>query len=253
MKKKLKLKQRRKIDKISLYVVVIILVFMSIILGLGYLNKKISPILLNYAELETRKLSNIIINRALTKQLASGIDIENLFNIIQNKDGEIQTVDFNAAIVNKVLNTTTSIIQINLKAIQEGRVDFAELPEDINADFDKEKLKRGIVYEIPIGVVTGNAFLSNLGPKIPVKLNIIGDVMSNIRTQIQAYGINNALIEVFVHIEITEQVNIPLMSKRVTVSSDIPIAVKLIQGKVPTYFSNNGITKDSNIFSIPME
>lgn len=252
MKKKLKLKQRRKIDKIPLYLTVIILLFMSIIIGLMYINKKISPILLNYAEIETRKLSTIIINRAITKQIANGIEIDQLFTVIQNKDGEIQTVDFNPIIVNKMLSTITNVVQVNLKAIQEGKIDYVELPEDIAIEYDKEKLKKGIVYEIPIGSITGNAFLSNLGPKIPVKLNVIGSVTSNIKTNINSYGINNALIEVFVYIEVSEQVNIPFMSKRVTVSSLVPVALKLIQGKVPSYYGGS-ISKDSNIFTIPIE
>lgn len=221
-------------------------------MGLVYLNSKISPALLNYAEIETKKLSSIIINKAITKQISNDIDIESLFTVIQDKDGEIQSVDFNPIIVNKVLSTITSVVQTNLKAVEEGKIEFVEFPEGINIELDKNKLKKGIIYEVPLGVATGNAFLSNLGPRVPVKLNVIGDAISNIRTDVTPYGINNALIQIFVHIEVSEQVNIPFMSKRITVSSDVPVALKLVQGKVPTYYGGT-ISKDSNIFSIPIE
>ncbi len=252
MRKKIKMRRKRKIDKLSLYIIVIILLIMSIIMGLVFVNKKFSPVLLNYAEIETRKLSTMIINRAITKQLANGIEVDKLFNVIKNNDGDIQSVDFNPAIVNKVLSTTTNIVQLYLRAIEQGNIDLLELSDDISLDVGKEKLKKGIIYEIPIGVVTGSSILSNLGPRIPVRLNIIGDVVSNIRTEIRPYGINNALVEVFVHIQVSEQVNIPFMSKRILVSSDIPVAMKLIQGRVPTYYGS-GITTDSNIFTIPIE
>jgi sporulation protein YunB len=251
MRKRIKLKRIIKIDKISIYIIVIILVFMSIITGLSYINKKVSPILLNRAEEETKNLSNMIINKALIEQLSEGIDIENLFTIIQNKDGEIQTVDFNSIVVNKVLSTTTSVVQKNLKAIEKGDLKSIQYKDSI--EVDDENLKKGIIYEIPIGVITNNAFLSNLGPRIPVKINIIGNVISTIKTNITPYGINNALVEVLVHIEVSEQVNIPFTSKNTVVSTDIPVAVKLIQGKVPTYYGSNGLTKESNIFSIPIE
>jgi len=206
---------------------------------------------MNYAEVETKKLSSIIINRAVNKQLANGMNTDDMFNIIKNSSGEIQSIDFNPAIVNKVLNTTTNVVLVNLKAIEEGKIDFIELP-DILINTDEEKIKNGIIYEIPMGVVTNNPVFSNLGPRIPVKLNVIGNVESNVKTNIKEYGINNALIEVYIEIKVTEQINIPFMSKRVTVISNIPVALKVMQGTVPKYYGGN-LSKESNILSIPME
>jgi sporulation protein YunB len=252
--RRIKIKKRRKIDKISTLVVVIILLFLSIVIFLGYINTKLSPILLDFAELETAKLANLIINRAVTKQIANGIDIDKLFSMIQNKDGEIQTIDFNPTIVNKVLNMTTNAVHTSLKAVEQGNIDMIEVPDDIIIEYDKKKLKKGIVFDIPLGAVSGNAFLSNLGPRIPVKLNLIGSVASNIKTNISQYGINNALIEVYVKIEVTEKINLPLASKDVTVSSDIPIAMKIVQGKIPSYYNaNNGLNQNSPIFTLPAE
>jgi len=215
------------------------------------IGRKTSPILMNYAEVETKKLSSIIINRAVNKQLANGMNTDDMFNIIKNSSGEIQSIDFNPAIVNKVLNTTTNVVLVNLKAIEEGKIDFIELP-DILINTDEEKIKNGIIYEIPMGVVTNNPVFSNLGPRIPVKLNVIGNVESNVKTNIKEYGINNALIEVYIEIKVTEQINIPFMSKRVTVISNIPVALKVMQGTVPKYYGGN-LSKESNILSIPME
>ena len=206
---------------------------------------------MNYAELETKKLSSIAINRAVNKQLANGMNIDEMFNIIKNDNGEIATIDFNPAIVNKVLNTTTNVVLINLKAIEEGNIDFIELP-DILISNAKDKLKNGIIYEIPLGTITNSGFLSNLGPKIPIKLNIIGSVESNVKTNIKEYGINNALVEIYIRISVTEQINVPFISKRVTVTSDIPVALKVIQGSVPKYYGGT-LSKQSNIFSIPIE
>ena len=251
--KRIKLKKKRKFDKINTIIIVIILLFLSIIMALGYLNNKLSPTLLDFAELETSKLANLIINRAVTKQIANGIDIDKLFSMVQNNAGEIQTIDFNPTIVNKVLNMTTNAVHTSLKAVEQGNIDMIELPDDILIEYDKKKLKRGIVFEIPLGAVTGNAFLSNLGPKVPVKLNLIGSVASNINTKISQYGINNALIEVFVKIEVTEKVNLPLSSKSITVSSDIPIAMKIVQGKIPEYYSSNGLSQNSSSFILPIK
>ena len=218
--------------KKNIFIATLIMCVIITIIVLKIISIRVSPILMNYAELETKKLSSIVINRAVNKQLANGMNIDEMFNIIKNDNGEIATIDFNPAIVNKVLNTTTNVVLINLKAIEEGNIDFIELP-DILISNDKDKLKNGIIYEIPLGTITNSGFLSNLGPKIPIKLNIIGSVESNVKTNIKEYGINNALVEIYIRISVTEQINVPFISKRVTVTSDIPVALKVIQGSVP--------------------
>ena len=237
--------------KKNIFIATLIMCVIITIIVLKIISIRVSPILMNYAELETKKLSSIAINRAVNKQLANGMNIDEMFNIIKNDNGEIATIDFNPAIVNKVLNTTTNVVLINLKAIEEGNIDFIELP-DILISNDKDKLKNGIIYEIPLGTITNSGFLSNLGPKIPIKLNIIGSVESNVKTNIKEYGINNALVEIYIRISVTEQINVPFISKRVTVTSDIPVALKVIQGSVPKYYGGT-LSKQSNIFSIPIE
>lgn len=236
--------------KRNLFVGTILITLVISFIMLNVINRIISPILFNYTELEMQKISTTIINRAVNKQLANNININELFYIIKSPTGEIQTIDFNPSVVNKVLNTTTNVVLVNLKAIEEGNIDLIELPEILIGK--ENNLKKGIVFELPIGAFTNNTFLSNLGPKIPIKLNVISGVESNIDTSIKEYGINNALIEVYVDVSVTLQVNIPFISKRVKVESKIPIAMKVIQGIVPKYYGGN-FQEKSNILSIPIE
>ena len=100
------------------FISILIFCLITTFVLLKIISIKVSPIIMNYAELETKKISSIVINRAVNKQLANGMDIEEMFNIVRNENGEIATIDFNPAIVNKVLNTTTNVVLINLKAIE---------------------------------------------------------------------------------------------------------------------------------------
>lgn len=250
--KRIKLKKIKKFDKINTIVVVIILLIVSIIMVLSYINSKLSPILFDFAELETTKLANLIINRAVAKQVTNDLDMEELFYTNQNNDGEIQTIDFNPSIVNKVLNTITNSIHLSLKAIESGNLDMIEIPDSVLIEYDKDKIKKGIVFEVPLGATFKNTFLANLGPRIPVRLNLIGSINSNINTKISQYGINNALIEVSVRVEVVEKMILPLVSKDTTIVVNIPIALKIIQGRVPSYYAG-GLNQNSPIFSIPIK
>ena len=106
-----------------------------------------------------------------------------MYNVIQNKDGEIQTIDFNPVIVNKFLSSTTSIVSNNLKKIEKGKINDISF---INSEeYNIKNLKNGVISEIPMGIISNNVLLSNIGPKIPVKLNLIGNVVSSVETTVR--------------------------------------------------------------------
>lgn len=252
MKKKIHLKRRKKSSRINILIITLGIVFAVVFFLLNVISNKITPILLETAELEIGKFSTIVINKAIAQVLEDKINTEELFDTIVSNNGDIQTVDFNPIIVNQVLNVATSVVQNHLKLLEEGNLDAVgiydmELPEE-----RVEKLKKGIIATIPIGVITQNALLSNIGPSIPIRLHYIGDVNSNITTKITQYGINNALVEIGVKLQMTAQIILPFITDKMVLECDIPIAIKMIQGTVPNYYGS-GLIKDSSLYSIPLE
>lgn len=248
MKKTMNLRKKIVIKKINLLIFSFVLVFIIIILLFKIINERINPILFDYATLESRKFASIIINKAIEKNVATDLVIEDLYIVSKKENNEITSVDFNPAIVNKVLTKVTSSVQMNLKNLEEGNLDLLEASDDVLIYYDKENLKKGIIFRIPSGIVFNNSLLTNIGPKIPVRFTLIGDVLSGINTKVTNYGINNALLEVSVNIKLTLKVILPISTKEVNVETNVPIAIKMIQGNVPNYYSNG---LNSN-FSIPL-
>ena len=82
---------------------------------------------------------------------------------------------------------------------------------------------------------------------------MVGNVVSSIETSISNYGINNAIVEVYAKVEVTEEVIIPFQTKRIKVVNNVPIAIKIIQGNVPDYYSDGKLNSSSNILSLPIE
>ncbi|MFA5602786.1 MAG: sporulation protein YunB [Bacilli bacterium] len=247
------LKRKKKKSRVSKIIITTILSIILAFNAISYVNKKITPYLLDYASLETQKIANLIINKAITKQvITDNVEVDKLFTIVQDSSGNIQSIDFNSIVVNDILSSISDLIQDNLIAVEQGKIDIIKDSENIFSEYDKRKLKKGIIYEVPLLAYTGNTFLANIGPKIPVRLNLVGNVSSNIDTKIEPYGINNALLEILIHVEVSEQIILPIASKKITIDNDIPIAIKMIQGSVPRYYQN-GITNSSPIFSLPLE
>lgn len=231
----MKLKKRK--NKKPIIIIIMILISFLII---QYINKQISPKLTHYASLEIRKLSNLIITKSLKTESLEKLNITDLFLITKNEKSEILTVDVNTVTLNKIILESTVNIQENLKQLEHGKINN-----------NNEENKNGVILKIPLGQIYNNFLLNNLGPKIPVKLKILGDMETKVNTNIKNYGINNALIEITLEIKVKEEVILPINTKEIIVTQSIPLAMKIIEGTVPNYYS--GEINKSSTFSIPIE
>ena len=245
--KKMKIKKTNRKNK---FVFFLILIFIFLFLSFSYINESVKPLLLSYAEIEIKKLSSIIINRAVSKQLVENASIDDLFLIEKDTTGNIKTIDFNSIVVNKFLSTMVNSIHLNLKQIEEGNVDLLELPDDFLITYDEKKLKKGIIYEVPVGLLLKYPIFVNVLPKVPVRFHLVGDISSNVHTSITNYGINNALVEVDIHIKVTMMTILPLMTEQIEVETSVPLAIKLVEGKIPEYYFN-GMERESVDFTLP--
>ena len=255
MKKRIHLRKKKahfKMRKRHLFLFTMIGVVITVIFSLYHINRHFTPLLFEMAELEIQKFSTIMVNKSIAQVLEDKINTDELFETVKSEDGSIQTIDFNPVVVNQVLNLATTVVQNNLKLLEHGELDAIgiydmDLPEERIED-----LERGIIERIPMGVLTKNAILANFGPEIPIRLRYVGDVNSNVTTKITPYGINNAMVEVGVHLEMTAQIILPFVTEKMVLECDIPLAIKMVQGSVPTYYGN-GFIKDSSMYSLPLE
>ena len=226
--KRIKLKKHKKVSPFT-YILVLILIFViSLIIAFKYIGDNLSNKVNSYATKQAKKIITLVINKSVNKEVISKFDTNEIFKENENM------VDFNSATLNEILLEVSSNLRENLKKLEKGEIKI----DDTNILTDKTKLKDGVIYEIPSGIIFNNALLSNIGPKIPVKLHLLGDVVTSIDTKVTDYGINNAIIEVDLKIVITEQVILPFSDSQIKIVQNVPLAIKLIEGKIPNYYSN---------------
>ena len=231
--KRIRLKKRKN-NKWNMIILIIIILIISIIYVFNYINKKIAPIFLEYAEFQASKIATYVISKAVDEEVSQNLDLEDLFISTSDSEGNIKSIDFNPITINKISNMIKANIFEYLEDLENGNIEKIK-----NTALFSSRINEGIVFEIPSGVVFDNIILANIGPKVPVKLSLIGDILTNISTKVTDYGINNVVVEIIVNVEVYEQVILPFTTKRITINTDIPIALKLIQGEIPSYFFNN--------------
>lgn len=208
---------------LKLFIIFILIIIIAIFI-LSLLNKKIFPIYMNYAEGEIKSLVTTVITKSINDDLIDNSNDE-LFIVQNDNKTNMTMVDFDPVVLNRLMSNISSIVYDNLKLISEKNKEV----------LNKYNVKDSIFY-IPSGIVFNSPILNNLGPKIPLNLEVISMVNPNIETKVTEYGINNSLIEVFVNVAASVRMILPLASNEINVTVIVPIAVKLIQGMVPDYY-----------------
>lgn len=218
-------------NKVTLF---ILIVFVSTFFTLRTIKPKISEVLKIYAESEITTISTYIINEAINESVIKNLETENLMEIITNKNEEIISVNFNTTYINKTLVVINKSILNNLKKIENG--EFSSIDSSI---FKKEKSRNGFIYYIPLGVVSDNPAVADLGPKIPIKTTLVGAVTSDIKTELKEYGINNSLMKVYVEVSANLKFVMPFVTDDLKIKEEIPIVIKIINGSIPEVYGGS--------------
>lgn len=218
---------------LKIFVIIICAIICSVIF-IKILSNKIGPVYLDIAEKEVKKLIILVINNSINDEIISEIGNNELFDILKNNNNEIVLIDYNSANVNKFLALVVRTVSNNLDLIENGKYNL--LSFDLEG-YDNKLLNKGIIADIPFGSLLGLNLLSNVGPRIPVKFNLIKDVSGGIDTKINEYGINNAYMEVLVKVKVNVNINLLFLSRTINIECSVPISMKIIQGNIPNFYT----------------
>ncbi|MEI5907257.1 sporulation protein YunB [Bacillus spongiae] len=236
------------------YVFMITLVTFSVLtfMSLSIINASIEPTLKIIAETKARQFAAQAINDAISKKISENIDVKDLF-VIREDGGQI-SYSTNPKVYNRVISEATIRVQKYLDLVEAGDLEKLEsFKTDIDIDYSDSQVQNGIIYQIPLGMATKNTLLSNLGPKVPVRFEILGAVTSNIETKTVDLGINHVFLEIYVNIKVEMNVIIPSAEKVIEISNPVNIGAIFIEGDVPQYYNGQGGSDQFNPIVVPAE
>ncbi len=182
------------------------------------IEKRLEPTLLIIAKQKSEQLAKEAISDAVTKKITQmNINFDDIVKMQKDKDGKIRAINLEFKEYSRIVGETTQRVKNRLQ------------------EFEDEK----VVTTVPLGLATGNSFLAEMGPELPVTLVPVGSVKTRLDTKLNDAGINMVLVTVFVYVEVSLRIIIPFATDQTTVVTMIPITESLVIGDVPTYWYNN--------------
>lgn len=196
------------------------------------------PVFLEYAEVQTQKVASYVISNAINARTSSVLDVNEIIEEMPQGSSGMIAAKFNTEIINQVQVETITLVKEFLEQAERGNLTHLPNLENVEYDVGKMEAGDGIVFFVPLSQAANLPILGNLGPKIPIRFHIIGNVNSDVETRHTDFGINNAIVEVILHVEVNVQIIVPFATKSATVEKNIPIAIGLVSGRVPHIYTN---------------
>ena len=211
--------KRRKI-RIKPYILVIISILIISNLFIYFFEKRIFPTALQISETMVK---------AKTVDLISETSIE-LFNDEFSYDDMV--------IIDKDSNNNINLMQVNTVKLNYLTSKLAIECNEKLQEMDQ------IGVKVPLGWISENSILYNLGPNITVKIEPIGNMNVSYESKFESAGINQTRHKIYLNVETKVRTKVPFHSQEIEVICQIPIAENIIVGKTPSTAIDFGQNKN---------
>lgn len=199
--------------------ITLILIFISSILLVYYISNKVMPTIMITSKNIVKETGMMIISENVSDKIISILNKEELFSIDKDINGNIESIDYNTKVVNEILKEVSLVSYNNFKKY--------------------EKEKDGVISYVPLFSGSKNIFFNNLGPKVPLKIILDGNVITSLETDVREYGYNSALIEISVKIEANTEVILPFKTSNEKIVNIVPVSIKIVEGNVTPLLDKN--------------
>jgi len=206
---------------------VIVLVLILVFVGYILIDNSVRPTILSLTEARLRAIGVKAMNDAVQETIGSGVTYTDLINIQKDNEGKIALISFNTGMMNDLAAQTANCAQDKILNIGE----------------------QGI--SIPIGTIIGGQFFSGRGPSIKVKVEPVGSVTTEFKSEFKTAGINQTRHKIYIVLTAIVRIVVGNASQSVEISSQVLISDTIIIGDVPqNYFQG---TQDQLLNLLPSE
>ncbi|MFD1849363.1 sporulation protein YunB [Oceanobacillus bengalensis] len=222
----------------NIFFITLILFIIAVTWSVWFIDKKVEPVLYDIASVKLDEFGTRAINQAV--RFAEEYDYNEVLDINYDNEGNVVRYGWNPAVVGEINRVATDRVEEFFQRVNRGdpiTYDYSLHEPYEYGDGAEDRVEQDpTLIEVPLGQVTGNAVLANLGPKIPINLEFVGNVRTNIVRDVEPFGINASWVSLYVNVEADVQVVIPFTTEVETINTEIYIDGGAIMGDVPEFY-----------------
>lgn len=179
--------------------------------------KSINPIFDTICADEAKSIATKITNEESSKAM-DGYTYNDLFKIEKDENGNIQMINANIFIIDKITSNVATYIQNSLNNTNNS------------------------VIKIPLGSFSGIKMFSGVGPQFKIKISSSGNVSTDLKSEFKSNGINQTIHRIYLQIDCKVNILTPIRSLEENISNQILLAENVIIGQIPaTYYNFEGL------------
>ncbi|MGL4338206.1 MAG: sporulation protein YunB [Turicibacter sp.] len=230
MRRRKRRKQRINLNRIK-WIFILGIIICCIINFFTFLYRNVYPLVMDYAQTQTVNIATLIIKEGIAESELISFNVDEVIKFEENDTGFVSSVIVNTPLLNRLLVSTTQKVEEKLLLVENG--DYSQL--GLKA-IDGGALKEGVLLNVPWAAALNLSLFHNVGPKFPVTAKVIGNAVTDMKTDVKPYGINNAMLEISIQTTVKLEVNLPFKSQEVMVNVKSPLVIKMITGQIPQYY-----------------
>jgi sporulation protein YunB len=188
-----------------------LIIIIGIILYIfNFIDKNIRPTVLTLSEIKARAITTETINKSVKKKIGKDINYNDLIFVRYGTDGKVALMQANTILMNNIAAEVALEVQKELTDISASKI------------------------EVPLKNVFDTQIL-----RLPsIKLTIVpqGAVSVDFATEFKQSGINQTRHRIYLVINTSIRMIVPLISDDIEITTNIPIAETIIVGDVPEQY-----------------
>ena len=195
--------------KIKRYVVCLLFLVIIFNVIIYFFDKNIIPAVIEISKTRVNAEATQIISETSIELFDEEFKYDEMIVIDKDKEDNINLIRANTVMLNRLTSELT--IQCNEKLKEMGKV--------------------GI--KVPVFWITDNQTFYNLGPKITVKIEPIGNMKAVYESKFESAGVNQTRHTIYLKVQANVRIIMPIKSEDILVECEIPVAETIIVGKTP--------------------
>ncbi len=185
-----------------------------------FIVQAIKPIMEEQCKTMAKSIATKISNNEAT-EVMKRYKYEDLLTITKDEQGNVKMVGTNVITVNEIIS---------------------DVPVHIQEEFEKSDNNN---FNIRLGNFLGTKLLSGRGPNVNIKMEIAGNLDTDLRSEFKEAGINQTLHRIYLEVKCNVIILTPFETMQEQIVNQVLLAEGVIVGEVPSaYYNLEGISTD---------